>query len=264
MHTVERPESEPQQLYDLRQQGGENFGILNPVLDQLFGGVCAYCERQPLWRAQGDGLGAQDTDLPDEPGVLFTCDHFQPRRLLCSQELSIGQCQENAPPHSPSCPIYDWHNLVYACQACNAVKGGQWPSEGDEANSYIDPCAERGSGNAPDSVFEYDLDNGEIKVRPGVTGIARANAEQTISDLALNYHRDYEQSLALAAETRKVDLAALRHQWVIALKQSLDRLALLMPDLLPALVAGVVSPSARFSSICRQVVEQSEYRRYLS
>ena len=37
MRTVVRPESEPQQLSDLRQQGGENFGILNPVLDQVFG-----------------------------------------------------------------------------------------------------------------------------------------------------------------------------------------------------------------------------------
>ena len=263
MRTVERPESEPQQLSDLRQQGGENFGGLNPALDQVFGGVCVYCERQPLWRAQGDGLGAQDTDLPDEPGLLFTCDHFQPRRLLCNRELSVGQCQENAPPHSPDCPIYDWHNLVYACQACNGVKGGQWPNENDEADSYIDPCGERGSGNTPDSVFEYDLDNGEIRVKPDVKGIARANAEHTINDLALNYHRDYEQSVAVNAEIRKVDLAALRRQWIVALKQSLDRLAMLMPDLLPALVAGMVSTSARFSSICRQLVAEAGYGHYL-
>lgn len=263
MRTVVRPESEPQQLSDLRQQGGENFGILNPALDQIFSGVCVYCERQPLWRARGDGLGAQDTDMPDEQDQLFTCDHFKPRRLLCSRELSIGQCQENVPPHSANCPIYDWHNLVYACQACNGVKGGQWPSEHDEADSYIDPCSGRGGGYTPDSVFEYDLDSGEIKVRPDVTGIARANAEQTIDDLALNYHRDHEQSIAVNAEIRRVDLAVLRSQWIVALQQSLDRLGMLMPDLLPALVAGMVSTGARFSSICRQLVEQSEYRRYL-
>ena len=264
MRTVERPNTEPPQLTHLRQQGGENFGVLDSILDQVFGGVCVYCERQLLWRAPGDGLGTQDTDLPDDPGLLFTCDHFRPRRLLCSREPQVGQCMDDPPPHTPVCSIYDWNNLVYACQACNGVKGGQWPDDGDEADSYINPCAEPGSGDAPRSVFEYDLDNGEIKVRTGVTEVAKANAEQTIKDLSLNYNRNQESAIARNAGMRRVDLAILRHQWATVLEQSLDRLASIMPDLLPALVAGVVSPNARFSSICRQLIEQSEYRRYLA
>ena len=154
-------------------------------------------------------------------------------------------------------------NLVYACQPCNAVKGGLWPTRNDEADSYIDPCCAPENGDSPETVFEYDLDNGEIKVRHEVFGVTKANAEQTIADLALNYHRDHQESVALNAGIRRVDLAVLRHQWITALNQALDRLAPIMPNLLPALVAGMVSPNARFSSICRQTVEQSEYRRYL-
>lgn len=263
MHTVKRIEQEPPMLSDLRERGGENFGVLDSILDLVFGGVCVYCARLPLWRAQGDGLGAQDTDLPDETGLLFTCDHFRPRRLLCGVESDIGSCRDEVPPHAPDCSIYDWDNLVYACQPCNAVKGGLWPTRNDEADSYIDPCCAPENGDSPETVFEYDLDNGEIKVRHEVFGVTKANAEQTIADLALNYHRDHQESVALNAGIRRVDLAVLRHQWITALNQALDRLAPIMPNLLPALVAGMVSPNARFSSICRQTVEQSEYRRYL-
>ena len=258
MHAIERPNTEPAQLSDLRQEGGENFGALGPILDQIFGRVCAYCERQPLWYAQAADLGLQDTDLPDEPHRLFTCDHFRPRHLLCSRQPQVGQCANNPPPHSPDCSIYDWHNLVYACQPCNGVKGGQWPDDADEANSYIDPY-----GNAQQSVFEYDMDNGEIKVRADVAGVMRANATQTIKDLALNYHRDHAKSIAQNATARRVDLAVLRQMWVENFNQLLSRLASIMPDLSPAVVAGMVSHNGRFSSICRQFVERSEYQRYL-
>lgn len=188
MHTVPRPASEPVELAELRQSGGENFGSLNRALDHIFGGVCVYCERLPLWRADQDGLGIEDTDLPDVPGQLFTCDHLKPRRLLCNDsDADMDQCQPTTPPHTQDCTIYDWDNLVYGCQACNGVKGGMWPRDGDNAVSYIDPCADPGSEYSPDTVFAYELDTGRIVVRAVVTGNDRTNGLQTIADLGAKF-----------------------------------------------------------------------------
>lgn len=245
MRTTHRPDEEPTELTELRRQRGDNFGVLDQPLDRAFGGICAYCEREPLWRAPEDGLGEQDTDLPDAEGALFTCDHFRPRHLF--RHL-----------------IYEWDNLIYACQACNGVKGGQWPGDGDEADAYIDPCADPSSGTDPDSVFEYRLATGEIKVRDDVIGITRSNAQQTIDDLALNHHTNQEDAILRNAKVRRVDLATYREQRVKRVRETLDIVALMRRDLLPALVDGFVSPRARFSSICRQFIRDSdEYQRYL-
>ena len=245
MRTVQRLDHEPAELTSLRQEGGSNFGVLDQPLDRAFLGVCAYCERQPLWRAPEDGLGVLDTDLTDEEGALFTCDHLRPRHLF--PDL-----------------IYDWDNLIYACQACNGVKGGQWPDDNDEADSYIDPCSEPSSGVDPDSVFEYRLDTGEIKVRDEAMGVTAANAQRTIDDLALNHFRDSSEAIERNATVRRVDLATYRQQRARRVKETLDVVAPMRRDLLPALVDGFVSPRARFSSICRQLVRDSDaYSRYL-
>ena len=244
MRNVSRPDAEPAELTELRQQDGEDFGRLGWSLDRVFDGVCAYCEREPLWRAPEDGLGAQDSDLTDEEGVLFTCDHFRPRRLF--PDL-----------------IYDWNNLVYACQACNGVKGGQWPGDADEADSYIDPCAEPSSGIDPNSVFEYRLDTGEIEVRAGITGVTRANAQQTIDDLALNRFTTQREAILRDAKVRRVHLPTDRRQRAKRVAETLENVAAITPHLLPVVVSSVVSPRARFSSICRQQVEQAGYGRYL-
>ena len=264
MHSVSRPTSEPTQLVALRSAGGEDFGPLDGPLDSIFHGVCGYCERQPLWRSQGVGLGALDTDLSDLHGALFTCDHFRPRRVLCNQGAEADQCTDYPPPHRPDCRIYDWANLVYACQPCNSVKGGQWPAEVDESDSYIDPCALPGSGGEPRTVFEYDLDYGVLRVRDDAVGIARANAERTIDDLALNEVRDHQDAMERNAGIRRVRLAYLRQRHISDLRQLLASAATLTPHLLPAIISSVVSPAARFSSISRQLVEESEgYGTYL-
>ena len=244
MHTVERPEDEPPELTRLRQAQAEDFGSLNQSLDRVFSGVCAYCEREPLWRAPEDGLGAQDTDLTDEQGVLFTCDHFRPRHLF--PDL-----------------VYDWNNLIYACQGCNGVKGGQWPGEADEADGYIDPCAEASSGVDPNSVFEYRLDTGEIKVRADVTGVAKANARQTIDDLALNRFTTPSEAIMRNAKVRRVHLPTYRQQRAKRVGDTLSNVAAITPHLLSVVVSALVSPTARFSSICRQQVAQAGYERYL-
>lgn len=244
MHTVERPGNEPQELARLRQDRTDDFGSLNHSLDRVFGGVCAYCEREPLWRAPEDGLGAQDSDLTDEEGVLFTCDHFRPRHLF--PDL-----------------IYDWNNLVYACQACNSVKGGQWPGDADEADSYIDPCAEPSSGVDPNSVFEYRLETGEIEARAGITGVIKANAQKTIDDLALNRFTTQREAILRDAKVRRVHLPTYRQQRAKRVEETLDNVAAITPHLLPVVVSSVVSPRARFASICRQQVEQAGYGRYL-
>ena len=244
MHTVQRPRDEPPELTRLRQNGTDDFGSLNHALDRIFSGVCAYCEREPLWRAPEDGLGVQDTDLTDEEGALFTCDHFRPRHLF--PDL-----------------IHDWNNLVYACQACNGVKGGQWPSDADEAESYIDPCAEPSSGVDPNSVFEYRLDTGEITVHADVTGVAKANALKMIDDLALNRFTTPSEAVLRDVTVRRVHLPTYRQQRAKRVAETLTNVAAITPHLLPVVVSALVSPTARFSSICRQQVEDAGFERYL-
>ena len=244
MHTVERPSNEPAELTRLRQDNIGDFGSLNQTLDRVFGGVCAYCEREPLWRAPEDGLGAQDTDLPDQEDVLFTCDHFRPRHRFPNL-------------------VYDWNNLVYACQACNEVKGGQWPGYQDEADSYIDPCARTAGGADPDSVFEYRLGTGEIKVRSDVTGVTRANGLKTIEDLALNRFTTRREAMLRDAKIRRVHLPTYRQQRAKRVEETLHNVAAITPHLLPVIVSALVSRTARFSSVCRQQVAQAGYERYL-
>ena len=264
MHTVPRPASEPVELAELRGSGVENFGSLNRPLDDIFGGVCAYCERLPLWRADQEGLGIEDTDLPDVPGQLFTCDHLKPRRLLCNNlDPNVGQCKPTTPPHTQDCTIYDWDNLVYGCQACNGVKGGQWP-DSHSADAYIHPCAELGSGIDPDSVFVYDLNTGEIAVSDAVAGPSRANALSTIADLSLNYARGPVESGDYSAKERIVSLAVLRKRWIENLQRLLDLSTATVPQLIPAIVAGYVSPNQRFSSICKQYIAESRFNAYLT
>ena len=263
MHSVSRPAAEPPELTTLRRSGGEDFGPLDAPLDEVFNGICAYCERKPLWRSRQDGAGALDTDLPDREGLLFTCDHLKPRRVLCNSHPSVGQCLSNAPPHAPDCTIYDWPNLVYACQSCNAVKGGQWPADADEADAYIDPGIQAGDLAAPHRVFQYDLDNGRVEVHVGTTGVARANAIRTIEDLALNDPRGRIETSNYSAEARRISLADLRQRWVRDLKRTLDFIVEVAPSTLADIVRESVAPDARFSSIARQFVAESMYRRYL-
>ncbi len=264
MHNIPRNASEPTELKTLRQSGDADFGPLDAPLDAMFAGVCGYCERKPLWRSQQDGVGTNDTDLPDREGLLFTCDHLRPRRLLCNPNAPVGQCTANLPPHRSNCAIYDWHNLVYACQPCNAVKGGQWPTDGDKAHSYINPCEHSDNPSAPDRVFEYDLDSGRLTVRGNVSGVPRANAVQTIRDLALNDPRGRIETTDYSAGERRISLAELRLRWVSDLRKTLDIIVEVAPSTLTDVIRGFVSPDARFSSIARQFVEESRYRRYLT
>ena len=186
----------------------------------------------------------QDTDLTDEEGILFTCDHFRPRRLFPGL-------------------IHEWSNLVYACQACNGVKGGQWPGDADEAESYIDPCAEPSSGVDPDSGFEYRLDTGEITVRANAAALAKANALQTIEDLALNRFTTPGEAILRDVKVRRVHLPTYRRQRARRVREALNNMAEIAPHLLPVVVSALVSPTARFSSICRQQVVEAGYERYL-
>ena len=265
MHTVRRPASEPVELAALRRSGDENFGSLNRSLDNIFGGVCAYCERLPLWRMDQEGLGIEDTDLPDVPGQLFTCDHLKPRRLLCNDsDPDVGQCQPTTPPHTLDCTIYGWDNLVYVCPACAGVKGGLWPRDGDNAVSYVDPCADPGSECSPDTVFAYELDTGRIVVRAVVTGSDRTNALQTIADLALNFPREPIETRQYHAGARRVSLADLRRQWVRRLVSALEQFSNEGTDILRFLVAEFTHTSSRFSSICRQFIQESQYSHYLT
>jgi len=249
MCAVKRPANAPVELVSLADSGGGNFGSSARALDTVFDGVCAYCERK-AGTAESSGY--------------HTCDHFKPRHLLCHRSPDVGQCAYNPPPHALDCPIYNWDNLVYACRSCADAKGGQWPRSGESANSYINPASDPGASDAPNSVFVYDIDSGEIMVRDSATDIIRNNAQRTIDDLALNKGRGPRNlGSPYAAKERQVNLAELRRQWVKRFRESLDAIYVCKPDALPYVIDAYIHPSCRFSSICRQFILESAYRKYL-
>ena len=233
MHSVNRPAVEPPALATLRQSGGEDFGSLGASLDQIFRGVCAYCERT-----------IRDDDVVTRGNGLFFCDHFRPRHMFDGL-------------------IYDWSNLVYVCGECADVKGGQWPQSGESADEYIDPCAKPGE-DGPDDVFRFDLSDGSIQVSSGLPTLTNNRAIRTRDDLALNAPRGARrEGTAFQSGSRRTNLAEVRRQRVRRLTVALDAYGT-DPDALEFIIGEFTDRSARFSSICRQVVEQSEHRHYLS
>lgn len=253
MHTVNRPAEPPPGLVNLADNGGEDFGPLARSLDEAFAGVCAYCER-----ATGD-------DDPDLNTAFFTCDHFKPRHQLCHHDPAVGQCDANSPPHSPYCPIYDWDNLVYACRSCADAKGGQWPRPGDSIDSYINPTGNADAVDAPNAVFVYDTDSGCIMPREGISRNVHDKAWRTIHDLELNKPRKaLHQGTRYAAKARRINLAELRAQRVKRLRTTLDALAAIDQGALSFVIGEYIHISSRFSSICRQFIQESEYCIYLT
>ena len=252
MHAVPKPADAPPELVNLANGGGEDFGPLARLLDAVFAGVCAYCERK-----------VGDDELPRTR--YHTGDHFKPRHLLCHHDPAVGQCGSGPPPHAPDCPIYDWDNLVYACRSCADAKGGQWPRPGDSADGYIHPAAAPDASDAPNAVFRYDTDRGTIAVRDGITGVIGNNARRTIDDLALNTPRGPRHpGTRYAAQARRINLAELRSQWVKRLRESLDSIAAIDPGALGFVIGEHIHPGGRFSSICRQfVLDTAEYSHYL-
>lgn len=254
MHAVHRPAEVPPELVNLANGGSEDFGPLARLLDAVFAGVCAYCERTTR---------DDDADLITR---FFTCDHFKPRHLLCHHDPDVGQCGNGPPPHTPDCPIYDWDNLLYACRSCADAKGGQWPRPGDSADGYINPVAAPDAADAPSAVFSYDTNSGIITVQDGATGVIGNNARRTIDDLALNTPRGPRHpGTRYAAQARRINLAELRSQWIKRLRESLDSIAVIEPGALGFVISEYIHPSCRFSSICRQFVQDdAEYCRYLA
>ena len=253
MHTINRPAEAPPELVSLAVSGSEDFGPLARPLDDAFGSVCAYCER-----ATRD----DDADLNTR---FFTCDHFKPRHLLCHRDHDVGRCADCPPPHTPDCPIYDWDNLVYACRSCADAKGGQWPRPGESADGYINPAAEPDTEDAPNAVFTYDINSGVITVSDDIIGVIGNNARRTIDDFALNRPRGPKhQYTRYAAKARRINLAELRSQRVKRLRETLDAIAIVDPGALPYVIGNHINPGCRFSSICLQFIQESEYREYLT
>lgn len=248
MHTVNRPVDAPEELANLASGGGEDFGPLARPLDEVFAGVCAYCER------------TTDDDDSDLNTRFFTCDHFEPRHLLCHHDPAVGQCADNPPPHSADCPIYDWANLMYACRSCADAKGGQWPRPGDSANGYIDPSGDPAAHDAPNAVFIYDTNSGRIFAYDELSETAKNNAQRTIDDLALNEPRGpRHQGTPYVAKNRRINLSELRGQWVKRLQETLEAITSAGPDVLGYVIGEHIHPSCRFSSICRQFIQESGY-----
>lgn len=253
MRTADRPAGKPEALVSLSESGGGDFKPLAEPLHTAFHGACTYCERR-----------TNDGDV-EPPTKFFTCDHFKPRHLLCHRDPSVGACSNDPSRHSSNCLIYDWDNLVYACRSCADVKGGQWPRHGESAIAYISPNCDPDDTASPDSVFSFDLSNGRIIVHPKVNGITRNNAQRTIDDLALNDRRGpRNERTKYASKERKENLAELRSQWVKRLRETIQEIAKNEPRALPFVINECTQPGSRFSSICRQYIQESEYRIYLT
>ena len=71
---------------------------------------------------------------------------------------------------------FEWSNLMYICHRCNYKKGCKFPK-----NGYVNP-REPGA----EAYFEYDLQDGAIKVNPTLAEDLKAKAEKTIRDLDLH------------------------------------------------------------------------------
>ena len=252
MHTISRPEDWPDELVTLANSGGEDFGPLARPLDKVFAGVCAYCERTTR---------DDDADLTTR---FFFCDHFRPRHLLCHHDPTVGYCADSPPPHSADCLIYDWTNLVYTCRSCADAKGGQWPRPGDSADGYINPAGPRDAADAPEEVFVYDIGSGKILAHDNVSGVAHNNAERTINDLALNDKcGPRHQNTRYSAKGRRVNLAERRQTWVEGLRHIINNIPDSEQDMLRFVIDEHIHPSCRFSSICRQFIQESGYDKYL-
>ena len=252
MHRVQRWRNEPTDLVELRGSGSDDFGTMGNSLRTLFSGVCAYCERG-FWREQDRLiLGMVDADFPS----YFTCDHFEPRHRLCFPYNQVGQCADHPPPHARDCPIYDWDNLVYCCNACNLAKGGQWPQSGESADEYVDPCAEAGQDNDPERVFVFDVQTGRISVHHSIVGTPKNNAQRTIDDLALNLPRGpkQKQPSAYSCKERKENLSDIRRRYGLGLRYVLDNLD--DDQAKNFLIARLTGPDAHFSSFCKQLVNE--------
>lgn len=237
-----------EKLITLENQQSSNFGGTRKSLRSLFNGLCAYCERSR-------------NDVPPHPKGerKFQCDHFRPRSKF--ERLR-----------------YVAENLVYACHECNGVKGDQWP---DRVGGFIDPWCESQS-EQPEHVFYYNFEwvfdsDFDVNVQ-GSVGIkvaikqdlpiaVKSRAEITESALSLNYPRHAQAPGALArkerrdredlwgypeSDTRMSQLAKERYNHICALARELSSA---QRDQRNGIVKKYISPSASFSTMCKQFLQ---------
>jgi uncharacterized protein (TIGR02646 family) len=93
------------------------------LIENVFGGKCAYCESRFVAVAYGDA------------------EHYRPKGEVRHRGTIV---QVNGANHSGYWWLaYDWRNLVPACQKCNSeAKGTEFPTAfGYHADSTLDPVA---------------------------------------------------------------------------------------------------------------------------
>lgn len=108
---------------------------------------------------------------------------------LCRGEIDHFQPKDRFPEL-----VYSWSNWIWACHACNHAKGNKWPRGG-----YLNPCA-RSMPARPENFLDFDLPNGLIQPKDGLSPARRRKVQQTIDDLRLNakHHRRGRVSKASA------------------------------------------------------------------
>ena len=222
MHSIKRS-PEPAFLNDLLAIR-ENWNQLEDwerrrVRSELasdFSRICGYCEQfcvEPT-RSERD----------NEESV----DHFRPRRHFPDDWLN-------------------WLNLVYACRRCNQSKDSKWPYANDADNwrlahiTRYEHISEYVCPNESDiqplceTLFNFNLNNGEIAPANDLDNVNWSKAYRTIVDFDLNSICHGQQNLP-----------ELRRLWIRFLEETLRQVD--DPDSRTAIVVGFIQRTKPFSS----------------
>ena len=119
-----------------------NYRRYKPVLKVEFSGQCVYCRAL-------DSLRGEET---------FGVDHYRPKKLYPALEV-------------------EYFNLYYACNRCNSLKGGFWPSLEQSARGHFvpNPCEH--------VMFEH------LKFQGGAVQSSSPAGDWTVEKLLLNDSR---------------------------------------------------------------------------
>ena len=192
----------------------------------------------PAWVAYyRDQVGAKPSDSlwQDFSGDLRS--RFQGICGYCEEKAAFGEVEHFKPKSKFPELVYIWSNWIFSCNSCGNTKNNKWPPGG-----YVDPCA-CSTQERPERFFDFNLRNGRIVPKSGLTQEQRRKASQTIQDLGLNDSDHTENRLG-------------QIEYVRVLLTYLD--GTLDPDV-ERLVMSQVAPDRAFSSVSKAVLEESGY-----
>ena len=107
------------------------------------------------------------------------------------EEFDKGEVEHFYPKKRFPELVYEWSNWLFACHACNQLKGDKWPTQG-----YIDPC-DQSIDPLIDHCFDFDFVTGRIKTRKSLPDLESSQAQAMINDLRLNAFHHLQKRVTL-------------------------------------------------------------------